>query len=77
MSDFIKTIDVRLYDVKDKYTTISENFTGLTTGETIEIINDNDLRVVHYQFLIELADKFEWQYIEEGPEVWRVAITKK
>lgn len=77
MSDFIKTIDARPYELNDKYSTISETFNSLAFGETLEVINDNDLRVVHYQFLIEFADKFEWEYIEEGPEVWRVAITKK
>ncbi|ETJ25346.1 Hemerythrin HHE cation binding protein [human gut metagenome] len=38
---------------------------------------DIDPRPLHYQFIMELPETFEWEYLEEGPEVWRVAITKK
>lgn len=43
----------------------------------MELINDHDPKPLHYQFLAERADRFEWEYIEQGPEVWRVAISKK
>ena len=77
MSDFVKTIDVRSLETRDKHNEIINTFNNLSLGETMEIINDYDLRTVHYQFLIGFADKFQWEDIEEGPEVWRVAITKK
>ncbi|MBU3113715.1 DUF2249 domain-containing protein [Clostridium lacusfryxellense] len=35
------------------------------------------IKPLYYQFTIELTDQFEWEYLEQGPEVWRVAITKK
>jgi thymidylate synthase ThyX len=36
-----------------------------------------EVRTCADQMLAELPDQFEWEYLEEGPEVWRVAITKK
>ncbi|MEQ6375471.1 DUF2249 domain-containing protein [Bacillaceae bacterium S4-13-58] len=56
---------------------IFEVFDGLATGEVMELTNDHDPRPLHYQFMIEREDQFEWQYLEEGPMQWRVAISKK
>jgi uncharacterized protein (DUF2249 family) len=27
--------------------------------------------------LVEYENQFEWEYLEQGPEVWRVSIGKK
>ena len=77
MKDFAAQVDARLYEPKDKHTTIFNTFEALSSGESMELINDHDPRPLHYQFIIERPDTFEWEYLEEGPEVWRVAITKK
>ena len=42
----------------------------------MELINNHDPRPIHYQFLAEYEGKFKWQYLEEGPEVWRAYINK-
>jgi uncharacterized protein (DUF2249 family) len=42
----------------------------------MELTNDHDPRPLHYQFLAEYEGKFKWQYLEEGPEVWRAYINK-
>ncbi|MDF2487044.1 MAG: hypothetical protein K0R46_3212, partial [Herbinix sp.] len=49
---------------------------ALQPGEIMELINDHDPRPLHYQFIMERPNTFAWEYLEEGPEVWRVAITK-
>lgn len=77
MSNFTATVDVRIYEPKDKHPMIFKTFEGLASGEKMELINDHDPRPLHYQFIMELPEQFEWEYLEEGPEVWRVAITKK
>ena len=43
----------------------------------MELINDHDPRPLQYQFMAELPEKFDWEYLEQGSEVWRVAIGKK
>ena len=77
MSNFAASVDARTYAPRDKHPVILKTFENLASGEKMELINDHDPRPLHYQFIVELADQFEWEYLEEGPEVWRVAITKK
>lgn len=77
MKDFAAQVDARLYEPKDKHITIFNTFEALQSGECMELINDHDPRPLHYQFIIERPDTFEWEYLEEGPDVWRVAITKR
>lgn len=77
MTNFAAQVDARLYEPKDKHVTIFNTFEALQSGESMELINDHDPRPLHYQFIIERPDTFEWEYLEEGPEVWRVAITRK
>ncbi|MCB2289819.1 DUF2249 domain-containing protein [Clostridium sp. CS001] len=77
MSNFTASVDARIYEPKDKHAVIFKTFGDLAPNEKMELVNDHDPRPLHYQFLAELPEKFEWEYLEEGPEVWRVAITKK
>lgn len=77
MNQFSATVDVRIYEPKDKHPTIFNTFFSLKPGEKMELINDHDPRPLHYQLIIEHDGEFEWEYLEEGPEVWRVAMTRK
>ncbi|MDR7525880.1 MAG: DUF2249 domain-containing protein, partial [Armatimonadota bacterium] len=45
-------------------------------GEAFELVNDHDPKPLYYQFAAELPGQFTWQYLEQGPEVWRVRIGK-
>lgn len=77
MTSFTATVDARQYEPKDKHTVIFNTFFALNPGEKMELINDHDPRPLHYQFIMEYKEQFEWEYLEEGPEIWRVSITRK
>jgi len=77
MADFSARVDAREYAPRDKHPVIMKTFHGLKPGEKMELVNDHDPRPLHYQFIMELPDQFEWEYLEQGPEVWRVSIGKK
>lgn len=77
MNQFSAAVDARIYVPKDKHPTIFNTFFALKPGEKMELINDHDPRPLHYQLIIEHDGEFEWEYLEEGPEVWRVAMTRK
>lgn len=77
MSQFNAQVDARKYQPKDKHNVIFETFDNLKKGEKMELINDHDPRPLHYQMMAERADQFNWEYLEQGPEVWRVAIGKQ
>ncbi|MDF2614875.1 MAG: hypothetical protein K0S71_2661 [Clostridia bacterium] len=70
-------IDVREIPVRDKHPTIFGAIEVLEQGETLELINDHDPKPLQYQLKAEFPEKFEWKYLAQGPDVWRVAITKK
>lgn len=59
-----------------KHPTIFRKFDSLKEGESFLIINDHDPKPLYYQLLAERGNIFNWEYLEQGPEVWRVHIKK-
>jgi uncharacterized protein (DUF2249 family) len=68
------SLDVRDVVARERHTLIFDTFTGLKPGEAFVLINDHDPRPLHYQFQAEHTGRFSWDYLEQGPEVWRVRI---
>lgn len=71
-----QVIDVRSIVPRERHALIFQTFDGLTVGESFELRNDHDPRPLHYQFQHERTDTFGWEYLESGPEVWRVRISR-
>lgn len=67
-------IDVRVIPPRIRHVQIFETFDALLSGEFFVLINDHPPRPLYYEFLHERPDQFTWDYLEEGPEVWRVKI---
>lgn len=59
-----------------KHPTIFRKFDSLTEGDEFVIINDHDPKPLYYQLLAERGNIFSWNYLEQGPEVWKVHIKK-
>jgi uncharacterized protein (DUF2249 family) len=38
------------------------------------LVNDHDPKPLRYQLEAENTGEFSWDYLEQGPEVWRVRI---
>lgn len=70
------TLDVRIIEPRLKHPSIFAGFDKLRKGEGLTIINDHDPLPLYYQFKAERPDIFEWEYIQQGPETWKVTITK-
>lgn len=71
-----KELDIRPVQPKEKHPTIFATFDNLLNGETFQLINDHDPMPLYYQFNAERPDQFSWEYVEKGPEVWKVNISK-
>ncbi len=67
-------IDVRTIVPRERHPLIFRTFGSLEPGEAFELVNDHDPKPLYYQFQAELGAPFDWQYLEQGPEVWRVRI---
>lgn len=72
----VKTLDVRPIPPREKHPTIFSTFDSLTSGETMQLVNDHDPKPLYYQFLAERNGLFAWEYIEQGPSIWKVNIKK-
>lgn len=72
--DVTTTLDVREMSPREKHPAIFSLHERLAPGEAFELINDHDPRPLRYQFEAEHQDDFTWEYLEEGPETWRVRI---
>ena len=70
-------LDVRVITPREKHPTIFKTFDGLSSGQSMVIVNDHDPRPLRYQLAAERPEMFEWTYQEEGPEVWKVRIDRK
>ena len=77
MSSEITELDVRSIVPREKHPTIFSTFDSLQSGETFQLINDHDPMPLYYQFQAERSEQFVWNYVEKGPEVWRVNISRK
>lgn len=72
-----KTIDVRTIIPRERHPLLFQTFDGLAVGESFELINDHDPKPLYYQFMAERPGELGWEYLEEGPETWRVVLTKQ
>ena len=78
MPDFARRVDIReIMPHQNKYPTVQKTFETLKIGEKMELINDHDFHpMFQYKLPLDFPEQYEWTYLEEGPEVWRVAVTK-
>lgn len=74
MSDAI--LDVRTEIPKRRHELIEQTFHELETGSGFVLVNDHDPKPLFYQFQAEMPGQFSWDYVEQGPEVWKVRIAR-
>ena len=71
-----RTLDVRVIPPREKHPTIFQTFKALDAGESFVLVNDHDPKPLRYQFEFEHEGEFGWKYLERGPAVWRVEISR-
>ena len=71
-----KTVDVRNTPPPQRHPLIFQAYNGLQPGEAFELVNDHDPKPLYYQFKFEHEGQFSWDYLEQGPDVWRVPVGK-
>jgi uncharacterized protein (DUF2249 family) len=70
-------LDVRVIPPREKHPTIFQTFDALAPSEAFVLINDHDPFPLRYQFEAERPGEFGWKYLQQGPEVWQVEISKR
>lgn len=70
-------LDVRIIPPRDKHPAIFRALDDLASGQSLLLVNDHDPRPLRYQLDAERPNTFDWEYEAEGPEVWRVRISRR
>lgn len=70
-------LDVTMLAPAVKHATIFQRIDQLQGGECLILHNDHDPVPLRYHLEAEQGDAFGWEYLEEGPELWKVKITRR
>jgi uncharacterized protein (DUF2249 family) len=71
-----KVMDVRPIPCAIKHGLILKTWRELPVGDHFVLLNDHDPVPLRYQFEAEFTDTFTWEYLERGPQDFRVKLTK-
>jgi len=67
-------LDVRDLPPARRHEAIFAAYRALTPGAGFVLVNDHDPKPLRYQFEAEHPGEFTWDYLEDGPQAWRVRI---
>jgi uncharacterized protein (DUF2249 family) len=76
MTNNIPEIDVRFIPLSHRHPTIFGLLTALVPGGMMYVTSDHDPHPLHHQIETRYPEEFGWEYLEEGPEVWKVRISR-
>ncbi len=69
-----RELDVRAEAPARRHDLIFQACDALPVDEAFVLVNDHDPKPLYYQLAAEHPGEFSWDYLEEGPEAWRVRI---
>jgi uncharacterized protein (DUF2249 family) len=69
-------VDVRDLPPTKRHPLIFDQFNATPVGGSFTLINDHDPKPLYYQLKAEYTGQLLWEYLEQGPEVWRVQVGK-
>lgn len=70
-------LDVRPVPPKNRYDTIMGAYEALPAGGVLSLVVDHDPTCMYYTLRATRGeDAFRFEYLERGPEVWRVRVEK-
>jgi len=56
---------------------IFERLSAMEIGQSVMIIHDHNLRPLYFRLQAECRQAFGWETLDDGPEAWRVQLTRK
>ena len=71
-----KELDVRSVEPKDRFEVIMDAYDGLGAGDVLDLTVDHDPRCMYHTLKATRDDGFTFDYLESGPETWRVHVGK-
>ena len=75
-STAVSEIDVRTIEPRARHAQIFDRLDALHAGEALHIVNDHDPVPLRYQLESRSPGQFAWAYLQAGPDLWRVQISR-
>ncbi len=72
----MKELYVTTIAPRERHPLIFKMFDELAKGDAFTLTNDHDPKPLYYSFLHEREGRFGWEYLEQGPLLWKVKISK-
>ena len=69
-------LDVRTIPPARKHPTIHARLDSLVSGDALTLLNDHDPRPLRFELEHDRPGAFAFEYLESGPELWRVRIRR-
>ncbi|MEP7381143.1 MAG: DUF2249 domain-containing protein [Gemmatimonadota bacterium] len=70
-------LDVRPIEPKDRFECIMGAYEGLAASDVLELTVDHDPKCMYYTLRATQGEEtFSFEYLENGPELWRVKVRK-
>lgn len=71
-------LDIRPVEPKDRFERMMTAYEGLLEGATLDLTVDHDPKCMYYALKATRGDDaFAFEYLENGPETWRVHVRKR
>jgi len=67
-------VDVRAEPRGRRHKMIFDIYERLAPGEAFVLVNDHDPKPLYHQLTAKHPERFSWEYLEQGPQAWRVRI---
>jgi regulator of cell morphogenesis and NO signaling len=72
----LEVLNVPTLPPAQKHPTVFKTFDSLKEGASFILQNDHDPIPLFYEMKAERGDSFIWEKLQNGPEIWRVRLTK-
>lgn len=71
-------LDVRPVEPKNRLETIMAAWDKLNNGDELYLTVDHDPKCMYYTLVVDHGeDTFSFEYLENGPQTWKVKVTRK
>jgi uncharacterized protein (DUF2249 family) len=71
-----RIVDVREISSRVRHVVLLQLIENLGPGQSLQIRNDHDPVLLHGQVEMRHAGLYGWTYLEQGPDIWRVRISR-
>lgn len=77
MSPATQVLDVRPVEPRERFDRIMGAYEALPQGGTLDLTVDHEPACMYYTLrALHGGDSFEFEYLEQGPDVWRVEVRR-